>query len=120
MAVRTSPAAFLSCSILAEPAIELPVVPAVHVAVPVEVEIPEVAGVPGGRPECGSEEGAIRLIHVVIAISDEVRATAGLSADALPQREVAIRGRNEPMIVRTVVETRGLAKLIHDEHVEAA
>ena len=53
-------------------------------------------------------------------ISDEVRATAGLSADALPQREVAIRGRNEPMIVRTVVETRGLAKLIHDEHVEAA
>ena len=53
-------------------------------------------------------------------ISDEVRATAGLSADALPQREVAIRGRNEPMIVRTVVKTRGLAKLIHDEHVEAA
>jgi adenylate cyclase len=53
-------------------------------------------------------------------ISDEVRATAGLSADALPQREVAIRGRNEPMIVRTVVETLGLAKLIHDEHVEAA
>ena len=53
-------------------------------------------------------------------ISDEVRTTAGLSADALPQREVAIRGRNEPMIVRTVVETRGLAKLIHDEHVEAA
>ena len=53
-------------------------------------------------------------------ISDEVRATAGLSAEALPAQEVAIRGRNEPMIVRTVVETRGLAKLIHDEHVEAA
>jgi adenylate cyclase len=53
-------------------------------------------------------------------ISDEVRATAGLSGDVLPQREVAIRGRDEPMIVRTVVETRGLAKLIHDEHVEAA
>jgi adenylate cyclase len=53
-------------------------------------------------------------------ISDEVRATAGLSGDVLPQREVTIRGRDEPMIVRTVVETRGLAKLIHDEHVEAA
>ena len=53
-------------------------------------------------------------------ISDEVRATAGLSADALPQREVAIRGRDEPMIVRTVSDARGLAKLIHDEHVEAA
>ena len=35
-------------------------------------------------------------------ISDEVRATAGIDADALPQQEVAIRGRNEPMIVRTV------------------
>ena len=33
-------------------------------------------------------------------ISEEVRITAGLSADALPQQEVAIRGRNEPMIVR--------------------
>ena len=37
-----------------------------------------------------------------VVISDEVRATAGLDADALPQQEVAIRGRNEPMIVRTV------------------
>ena len=35
-------------------------------------------------------------------ISDEVRVTAGLSADALPQQEVAIRGRDEPMIVRAV------------------
>ena len=53
-------------------------------------------------------------------VSDEVRTTAGLAADALPQQEVAIRGRAEPMIVRTVVETRGLAEPIHDEHVEAA
>ena len=41
-------------------------------------------------------------------ISDEVRATAGIDADALPQQEVAIRGRNEPMIVRTVMDTRML------------
>jgi adenylate cyclase len=53
-------------------------------------------------------------------ISDEVRATAGLSADALPQQEVAIRGRNEPMIVRTVAETRALSTLVVGEQVEAA
>src|SRR2546427_13109949 len=69
MAARTSPAAFLSCSILAEPAIELPVVQAVHVAVPVEVEVPEVADVGGALPECGSEEVAIQPIHVAVAIA---------------------------------------------------
>jgi adenylate cyclase len=53
-------------------------------------------------------------------ISDEVRATAGLPADVLPQQEVAIRGRNEPMIVRTVTETRTLSALIGDEQVAAA
>jgi adenylate cyclase len=53
-------------------------------------------------------------------ISDEVRATAGLPADALPQQEVAIRGRNEPMIVRTVAETQALLALVGDEQVEAA
>jgi adenylate cyclase len=49
-----------------------------------------------------------------------VRATAGLPADALPQQEVAIRGRNEPMIVRTVAETRALSALVRDEHIAAA
>ena len=38
-------------------------------------------------------------------VSEEVRITAGLAADALPQQEVAIRGRTEPMIVR-IVATR--------------
>src|SRR5438270_6505852 len=33
-----------------------------------------------------------------VVISDEVRATAGVAPDALPQQEVEIRGRNEPMI----------------------
>ncbi len=53
-------------------------------------------------------------------ISDEVRATAGLPADALPEQEVAIRGRNEPMIVRTVAATRALSALVGGERVEAA
>jgi adenylate cyclase len=53
-------------------------------------------------------------------ISDEVRATAGLSAAALPAQEVAIRGRNEPMVVRTVAEARELSALVNEEHVAAA
>ena len=53
-------------------------------------------------------------------ISDEVRATAGLDADALPQQEVAIRGRNEPMIVRTVTDARTLLALVNEEQSAAA
>jgi adenylate cyclase len=53
-------------------------------------------------------------------ISDEVRTTAGLAADALPQQEVAIRGRNEPMIVRSVADARMLAALVSDEQSVAA
>ncbi|KIU49614.1 MULTISPECIES: adenylate/guanylate cyclase domain-containing protein [Bradyrhizobium] len=53
-------------------------------------------------------------------ISDEVRVTAGLADDALPAQEVAIRGRNEPMIVRTVEATRILSTLVDDQHAVAA
>jgi adenylate cyclase len=53
-------------------------------------------------------------------ISDEVRITAGLAEDALPQHEVAIRGRNEPMIVRSVAETTMLTALVGKEQIAAA
>ena len=53
-------------------------------------------------------------------VSDEVRITAGLPADALPQQEVAIRGRNEPMIVRTVTDARALSSLVNDGQSTAA
>jgi adenylate cyclase len=53
-------------------------------------------------------------------VSDEVRVTAGLAADALPQQEVAIRGRNEPMIVRTVTDARTLSALVNEETSVAA
>jgi adenylate cyclase len=53
-------------------------------------------------------------------ISDEVRATAGLADDALPAQEVAIRGRNEPMMVRTAVSTRVLSMLVNNEPAVAA
>ena len=55
-----------------------------------------------------------------VVVSDEVRATGGLAAEALPQQEVAIRGRNEPMIVRAVVEARTLTALVVDEKQVAA
>jgi adenylate cyclase len=44
-------------------------------------------------------------------VSEEVRKTAGFSADALPQQEVEIRGRSEPMIVRMVASTQTLSAL---------
>src|SRR5205823_13177824 len=47
-------------------------------------------------------------------ISDEVRTTAGVSADALAQHEGAIRGRYEAMIVRTVTGARTLSALVSD------
>jgi adenylate cyclase len=53
-------------------------------------------------------------------ISDEVRATAGLSAAALPAQEVTIRGRNDPMIVRTVADTRKISAMVNEEQAAAA
>ena len=45
-------------------------------------------------------------------VSEEVRRTAGLADDALPQQEVAIRGRDEPLAVRVVADTRQLSPLV--------
>jgi adenylate cyclase len=55
-----------------------------------------------------------------VVISDEVRTTAGLSANALPQQEVEIRGRNEPMTVRTVTDARTLSAAVGEVDVVAA
>ena len=53
-------------------------------------------------------------------VSEEVRVTAGLSADALPQQQVEIRGRSEPMIVRSVSRVKALSALVSDVDVAAA
>ena len=45
-------------------------------------------------------------------VSEEVCITAGLVADSLPRQEVAIRGRSEPMIVRTIASAKSLAALV--------
>ncbi|MGY8666817.1 adenylate/guanylate cyclase domain-containing protein [Bradyrhizobium sp. UFLA05-109] len=52
--------------------------------------------------------------------SDEVRHTAGLAEDALPQQEVAIRGRDEPMTVRVIADARQLSGLIDRDERAAA
>jgi len=53
-------------------------------------------------------------------VSEEVRVTAGLSADALPQQQVEIRGRTGPMIVRSVARVEMLAALVDGVDVVAA
>jgi adenylate cyclase len=55
-----------------------------------------------------------------VVVSDEVRAAARLSADALPQHDVEIRGRNEPMIVRSVADARMLPALVNEQQSAAA
>jgi adenylate cyclase len=53
-------------------------------------------------------------------VSEEVRITAGLPADGLPEQEVVIRGRTEPMIVRTVTNASALTALVNHVDVVAA
>jgi adenylate cyclase len=53
-------------------------------------------------------------------LSEEVRVTAGLPDDALPHHEAAIRGRAEPMMVRTVTNARTLSALANDLDLVAA
>ena len=45
-------------------------------------------------------------------ISEEVRVAAGLAESDLPQQDVTIRGRDEPMSVRVVAETKTLSALV--------
>jgi adenylate cyclase len=55
-----------------------------------------------------------------VVLSEEVRSTAGLPADQLPQQEVAIRGRAEPMIVRYITDARTLSGLADGAEIVAA
>jgi adenylate cyclase len=53
-------------------------------------------------------------------VSEELRITSGLAAGDLPQQEVDIRGRAEPMIVRVVTDARALAAMVNEVDVVAA
>jgi adenylate cyclase len=52
-----------------------------------------------------------KKLNCQVIISDEVYATAGIDSDALPQTEIAIRGRNEPIMVRTAADATTLSGL---------
>lgn len=54
-----------------------------------------------------------------VIFSEEVRRTAELPADGLPQQEAAIRGRAEPMIVRYLTSAKALTTLVNDADVVA-
>jgi adenylate cyclase len=55
-----------------------------------------------------------KSLECEVILSDEVRVTAGLAEDALPRREVEIRGRSEPIAVRAVAGAAELAALTDD------
>jgi adenylate cyclase len=55
-----------------------------------------------------------------VIVSEEVRKTAGLPADALPPHDVDIRGRAEPMVVRAVASAKVLSALVEEPAVAAA
>lgn len=55
-----------------------------------------------------------------VVVSEEVRVTAGLADDSLPQQEVTIRGRAEAMIVRSVDHASTLSALVNDLNALAA
>jgi adenylate cyclase len=54
-----------------------------------------------------------------VILSDEVRLAADLEADDLPQQQVEIRGRAEPMSVRIVAHAKELSALL-DRHATVA
>jgi adenylate cyclase len=47
-----------------------------------------------------------------VMLSDELRVTAGLPADSLPQQEIEIRGRAQPMTVRCATDGKTLAAIV--------
>jgi adenylate cyclase len=54
-----------------------------------------------------------------VIFSEEVRKTAGLPPDVLPQHDVDIRGRAEPMVVRAAVSAKGLSALVEEPAIAA-
>jgi adenylate cyclase len=53
-----------------------------------------------------------KALNCTIIVSEEVCKTAGIAADALTRAEVSIRGRDEPMTVRTAADPTVLASLL--------
>src|SRR5262245_39709489 len=50
-----------------------------------------------------------KTLNCQVIISDEVYSTAGVDPDALARTEITVRGRNEPMLVRTATDATVLS-----------
>lgn len=61
-----------------------------------------------------------KILACEAIVSEEVRITAGVAEDALPRQQVEIRGRSEPMIVRSVRDAKALSALVNDVQIAAA
>jgi adenylate cyclase len=59
-----------------------------------------------------------KALNCTIVVSEEVCQTAGIAADALARTEVSIRGREEPMTVRTATDPTVLASLLDPQAAE--
>ena len=53
-----------------------------------------------------------KALNCTIIVSEEVCKTAGIATDTLNRTEVSIRGRDEPMTVRTAADPTVLASLL--------
>ncbi|MDQ8730268.1 adenylate/guanylate cyclase domain-containing protein [Bradyrhizobium sp. LHD-71] len=61
-----------------------------------------------------------KTLSCEVVLSDEVRTRAGLLNDRLPSTEVTIRGRSEPMLIRTVADAATLSTIFNDAKSVAA
>ena len=61
-----------------------------------------------------------KTLNCTIIVSEEVCKTAGIAADALARTEVSIRGRDEPMTVRTAADPTVLASLLDPQAAQLA
>jgi len=61
-----------------------------------------------------------KTLNCQVVISDEVYKTSGIAPDGLPLQQVAIRGREEHIAVRTVTDTAVLISLLDSKTATAA
>jgi adenylate cyclase len=61
-----------------------------------------------------------KSLNCQVVISDETFKTSGIAADALALTQVSIRGRAEPMEVRTAADATVLAGLLDPQSIPQA
>jgi adenylate cyclase len=56
-----------------------------------------------------------KTLDCTVVVSEEVCANAGVASDRLARTEVSIRGRDQPMTVRTAADPTLLASLLDEQ-----